>query len=84
MTRPVVNKLPKKKMKFMDRKLTKGLGEAVARRTILRTDEKDKLEVWADVAKRVATGNTSLIKGKKHREAEYELMRKHIANASLF
>jgi ribonucleoside-triphosphate reductase (formate) len=83
MTRPVVNKLPKKKMKFMDRKLTKGLGEAVARRTILRTDEKDKLEVWADVAKRVATGNTSLIKGKKHREAEYELMRKHIANASL-
>lgn len=83
MPQPVVKKLPKRKMRFMDRKLAKGLGEAVAKRTILRTDDKGKLEVWSDVAKRVATGNTSLIRGKKHREEEYELMRKHIANASL-
>jgi len=76
-------KLPKKKMKFTERRLAKGLGEAVAKRTILRTDEKGNLETWGQVAERVALGNSSLIKDKKHQATEYELMRKHIANASL-
>jgi UTP-glucose-1-phosphate uridylyltransferase len=34
----IKKKLPKKKMRFINRKLTKGLGEAVAKRTYLRTD----------------------------------------------
>lgn len=76
--------LPKKKMKFIDRRLAKGLGEAVAKRTILRTDEKGKLETWGDVANRVASGNSLLVKNdKNHQQAEYELLKKHIANASL-
>lgn len=77
--------LPKKKMRFTDRKLAKGLGEAVAKRTYLRTDEKDNLEEWKTVADRVAFGNTRLIpaKERKHRQEEYELLKKHIANASV-
>lgn len=78
-------KLPKRKMSFINRKLAKGLGEAVAKRTYLRTDKKGNLEPWADVAKRVALGNVSLLpkklQGEKKRE--YEILRKHIANASL-
>ncbi|OIP73936.1 MAG: ribonucleoside-diphosphate reductase [Candidatus Pacebacteria bacterium CG10_big_fil_rev_8_21_14_0_10_36_11] len=71
-------------MKFTERRLAKGLGEAVARRTILRTDEKGNIESWGDVAHRVALGNTSLISNdKKHQTSEYELLKKHIANASL-
>ena len=85
MPQPVVaTALPKKKMKFTERRLAKGLGEAVARRTILRTDEKGNIESWGDVAHRVALGNTSLISNdKKHQTSEYELLKKHIANASL-
>lgn len=77
--------LPKRKMKFTERRLAKGLGEAVANRTYLRTDQDGKLEPWGDVAKRVALGNVSLLPKKfaKERASEYELMRKHIANASL-
>lgn len=77
--------LPKKKMKFTERKLTKGLGEAVAKRTILRTKSNGELETWSDVADRVAKGNTGLIDSseRKHRKEEYELLRKHIANASI-
>ncbi len=76
--------LPKKKMKFTVRKLAKGLGEAVAKRTYLRTDEKGNLEEWGEVAHRVALGNSMLVaKDKNHQEAEYELLKKHIANASL-
>lgn len=77
--------LPKRKMKFTERRLTKGLGEAVAKRTYLRTDEKGNLEPWGDVAKRVALGNVSLLPKNlaKEKDGEYELMRKHIANASL-
>ena len=79
------SQLPKKKMKFIDRKLSKGLGEAVAKRTILRTKEDGKLETWAEVAHRVALGNSALLpeKFKKDRKEEYEILRKHIANASL-
>ncbi|MFC1654078.1 ribonucleoside-diphosphate reductase [Patescibacteria group bacterium] len=70
----------KKKVKFKERKLFKGLGEAVAKRTILRDKEE-----WKDVAERVAKGNSLLVDGKKrkHRKKEYELLKKHIANASL-
>lgn len=78
-------KLPKKQMKFIDRKLAPGLGEAVAKRTYLRVDKKDNLEPWADVAKRVAEGNTALLpdKFKADKAAEYEILRKHIATGSL-
>ena len=77
--------LPKKKMKYTVRKLTKGLGEAVAKRTILRTKKTGELETWEDVAERVAKGNTGLLPAdeRKHRKEEYELLKKHIANASL-
>ncbi len=36
------------------------MGEAVAKRTILRTKEDGTLETWGDVAERVALGNTLL------------------------
>ena len=57
------------------RPLTKGMGEAVAERTILR-----KGETWGDIAERVARGNTMLVPGA---DKDYEVLRKHIANASL-
>lgn len=81
---------PKRRMKFIDRKLDNGMGMAVARRTYLRriTDEKtgrEHWETWAEVADRVARGNTGLLNGKlaKHAQEEYELMRKHISNGSM-
>ena len=87
---PSTSQLPKKKMKFIDRKLDNGMGRAVARRTYLRriTDDKtgrERWETWREVADRVSLGNTSLLgkKMSKHREEEYELMRKHISNGSL-
>ncbi len=90
MTKP---SLPKKRMKFIERKLDQGMGKAVARRTYLRKliDEstgKERWETWAEVADRVAKGNTALVKnfkgiGKKHQLEEYELLKKHIANASM-
>ncbi len=82
---PTQATLPKKQMKFTVRTLTKGLGEAVAKRTILRTDKNGKLESWSDVADRVAMGNSLLIPSdeKKHRKDEYELLKKHITNASI-
>ncbi|MBD3279749.1 MAG: ribonucleoside-diphosphate reductase [Candidatus Pacebacteria bacterium] len=72
-------------MKFTNRRLARGLGEAVAKRTILRQKDNGKLETWQDVAHRVALGNSSLIpaKQKKHRKQEYQILRKHISNASL-
>lgn len=73
----------KKKMKFIKRKLMPGLGEAVAKRTILRGDE-----TWADVAARVAEGNVGLLKKfgtkmKAHQKQERELLEKHIATATM-
>ena len=70
----------KKRMKLTERRLANGLGKAVAKRTILRPGE-----TWVDVAERVARGNTSLIgKGRQqHRKEEYELLKKHITNATL-
>lgn len=76
-------KLPKKKMKFTNRKLDQGMGVAVARRTYLRkiVDQdtgRERWEKWEEVADRVAKGNSMLVKnikgiGKKHQEEEYEI-----------
>jgi len=86
---------PRKKMKFIDRKLDAGMGQAVARRTYLRrlTDSetgRERWETWAEVAQRVATGNAALLKNfkgvkgvRKHQEAEQALLRKHISNGSM-
>lgn len=70
----------RKKVRFACRSLSTGLGKAVARRTILREGEN-----WGDVARRVAKGNVELLgnKFKKHKDEEYKLLEKHIANASL-
>lgn len=73
----------KKRMKFIKRKLMPGLGEAVAKRTILRGDE-----TWADVAARVAEGNVGLLKKfgskmKTHQKEERMLLEKHIATATM-
>ena len=73
------------------RNLAKGLGEAVAKRTILRTKKDGNLEDWGDVARRVALGNASLLKNKLIAKPsnddiikkEQNLLEKHIANASL-
>ncbi len=86
---------PKKKMKFIDRKLDEGMGQAVARRTYLRQviddkTKKERWETWAEVAHRVAVGNTALTRNFKklkkdegHKQSEYELLRKHISNGSM-
>ncbi len=86
-------KLPKKKMTFIDRKLDGGMGMAVAKRTYLRTvidkeTKEERWETWAEVADRVAKGNTGLLKklNKKFdadRRTDYALMKKHISNGSL-
>ncbi len=80
---PVVGweqKRMKKRMRFASRSLSTGLGRAVAKRTILRGEE-----TWEDVAERVAIGNTSLLPShmRTHGKEEYELLKKHVANASL-
>lgn len=83
--------LPKKRMKFINRKLDSGMGMAVARRTYLRKIEDKKThherwETWEEVAERVAKGNTSLLDGKKwdkERKTDYEIMKRHITNGSL-
>lgn len=85
--------LPKRKMRFVQRKLDSGMGRAVARRTYLRRvidkeTSRERWETWAEVADRVAVGNAALVKnfkgvGKKHQQEEYELLKKHIGNASM-
>lgn len=81
---------PKRRMKFINRKLDSGMGMAVARRTYLRrvTDSdtgRERWETWDEVAERVAKGNTGLLNGKmsKHAQEEYELLKKHISNGSV-
>lgn len=90
--------LPHEQMEFENRHLDQGLGKAVARRTYLRQveaeDGQDKrFEHWPEVAERVARGNSLLLeeimtngqakKIKQDQQAEYEVLRKHIANGSL-
>lgn len=87
----IKSSLPKKRMKFINRKLDSGMGMAVARRTYLRKAKdaksgKERWETWEEVAERVAKGNTSLLDGKKwekERKTDYEIMKRHIANGSL-
>lgn len=59
------------------RKLDPGMGEGVANRTILRTNEYGEKETWGQVAHRVAYGNVSLDPSAQY--AEYETLRNHIA-----
>ncbi len=79
----------KKKMRFQDRKLDSGMGMAVARRTYLRKlpdgNGGERWEEWSEVAERVARGNTALVGENmhEHREAEYSILKKHIANGSM-
>lgn len=62
------------------RNLEPGMGEAVASRTILRTEYGVK-EDWGDVAHRVADGNTALVDDFDPKE--YGNLRDHIAQARL-
>lgn len=74
-----------KRMKFEIRRLTPGMGEAVAKRTILRKKADGSLETWEDVARRVAAGNVSLLPKKlsSQKKTEEELLFKHVANGSM-
>lgn len=93
LAKQAAGKSPKKKMKFINRKLDGGMGMAVAKRTYLReiTDNKTgktRWETWEEVAKRVAQGNTGLLKkyGKKFeadRRRDYEVLKRHISNGSI-
>ena len=65
------------------RPLHPGMGQAVAERTILRKKSDDEWENWGDVAHRVALGNSSLCKTPKEQAAEYEVLNRHLSNASL-
>ena len=81
------------------RPLHPGMGQAVAERTYLRKlsvedgrvlsqkeiDDGEEFvwETWGQVAHRVALGNSLLARTKTEQKEEYEIMRKHIANASL-
>ena len=67
-------------LKGTQRLPSKGLGEAVAKRTILRTNTDGKLETWADVAHRVALGNSMLLPKKfaADQKEEYEILVKRI------
>lgn len=77
------------------RPFAEGMGEAVARRTILRQKNVDETqrskadvknakpfrwETWGEVSHRVALGNTKIYKTPKK---EFESLRNHIANASI-
>lgn len=65
------------------RQLFPGIGEAVAQRTYLRKKSNGSYENWGEVADRVALGNSLLCKTTEEQQKEYELLRKHISNASI-
>ncbi len=65
------------------RPLHPGMGQAVAERTYLRKKDNGDWETWGDVAHRVALGNSLLCTTKKAQEKEYEILQRHLANASL-
>lgn len=67
------------------RQFYKGMGQAVAERTILRKkiiNGKEEWETWADVADRVALGNSLLCKNEGDQKAEYSLLKKHLLKAN--
>ena len=59
-----------------------GMGQAVAERTILRKKPDGKWENWADVAHRVALGNSMLCRSKEEQEEEYKALHKHLLSAT--
>jgi adenosylcobalamin-dependent ribonucleoside-triphosphate reductase len=65
------------------RPLHPGMGQAVAERTYLRKKDDGEWETWGDVSHRVALGNSLLCTTKKAQEKEYEILQRHLANASL-
>lgn len=93
--------LRKSSYKTPARKYSKGIGDAVADRTINRKvdpETRQELpalpfgtkdtrpfdrETWEEVAKRVATGNTSLIAGSPDQEFEFETLHHHLRQASI-
>lgn len=60
-----------------------GMGQAVAERTILRKNKEGKFETWADVAHRVALGNTLLCKETENKDEEFRNMHDHLAKVTL-
>lgn len=52
-----------------------GIGEAVARRSILRKGNKGAWETWDDVCHRVALGNCSLAHAAQHQVDEYNILK---------
>lgn len=65
------------------RQLHPGMGQAIAERTVLRKKPDGSWETWGEVADRVALGNSLLCGDQAEQAAEYNLLRKHIANANI-
>ena len=65
------------------RPLHPGMGQAVAERTYLRKKDDGEWETWGEVAHRVALGNSLLCPNEADQPEEYEILRRHLANASL-
>lgn len=59
-----------------------GMGQAVAERTILRRIG-DRWETWAEVADRVAHGNSLLAPTAKEKASEYKLLKEFIGDGKL-
>lgn len=70
-------------MKKYVRELHEGMGQAVAERTILRKKPDNTYETWADVAHRVAIGNTALCPDKAQIDSERLSLEAHIAKATI-
>lgn len=73
--------MPKTSWETPARPLAKGIGEAVAARTILRKKPDGSLETWGDVAYRVALGNSML--RPEDSGHEFEILHKHLRQASV-
>lgn len=65
---------------YFVRDLDPTIGEAVAKRSFLRKNDKGEYETWGDVAERVALGNTSLHPTGKR---DFEELKRHIASATI-
>lgn len=65
------------------RPFDRGMGEAVAERTVLRRRADGSLETWGDVAHRVALGNASLCPDHNDVAREHALLRRHVSQATL-
>lgn len=65
------------------RSFAEGIGQAVADRTIARVKDDGTRENWADVALRVAKGNTLLCPDGADIQGEFHAMHHHLRQASL-